>query len=113
VVPEYLLIDGNRYREGRGGATPFATIVGGDACCFSIAAASIIAKVTRDRMMEEYDALYPLYGFARHKGYATPQHRSAILRHGLCAIHRRSFTRKLVGGLFDERPVGICDGEAG
>lgn len=116
IQPDFLLIDGNRYREGRGTrgeATPFTTIVGGDASCFSIAAASIIAKVTRDRMMEEFDALYPLYGFVRHKGYATPQHRAAILRHGLCAIHRRSFTRRLIAELFDDRPVDICDREAG
>lgn len=71
-------------------------IVDGDAKSASIAAASILAKVTRDRMMIEYDKRYPHYDFARHKGYATPQHRRKILEHGLCAIHRRSFCGKLV-----------------
>ena len=110
VIPDFLLVDGNRYR---GCDIPFATIVGGDACCFSIAAASIIAKVTRDRMMEEYDTLYPAYGFARHKGYATRAHRIAILRHGICSIHRRSFTRKLVAELLDDQSVDIREGSAG
>jgi ribonuclease HII len=91
--PEFLLIDGNRYR---GGEIPFSTIVGGDGLCFSVAAASIIAKVTRDRIMVQYDAIYPNYGFARHKGYGTAQHRSAILEHGVCPIHRMSFLRKIL-----------------
>lgn len=91
--PEFLLIDGNRYR---GGEIPFSTIVGGDGLCFSVAAASIIAKVTRDRIMVQYDALYPNYGFARHKGYGTAQHRSAILEHGVCPIHRKSFLKKIL-----------------
>ncbi len=103
-VPEFLLVDGNRYR---GEGIPYATVVGGDGLCFSIAAASIVAKVTRDRLMEEYDAVYPLYGFARHKGYATRAHRAAILRHGICPIHRRTFTRKLVAELLDGCPVDI------
>jgi len=110
VTPDFLLVDGNRFR---GCDIPFVTIVGGDACCFSIAAASIIAKVTRDRIMEEYDARYPAYGFARHKGYATRAHRAAILRHGLCAIHRRSFTRKLVAELLDDQSINIREGIAG
>jgi ribonuclease HII len=93
--PEFLLIDGNRFR---GGEIPFALIVDGDAHSFSIAAASIIAKVTRDRIMEQYDREYPGYGFARHKGYGTPQHCDAIARLGLCPIHRRSFTRRLLAG---------------
>jgi ribonuclease HII len=91
--PEYLLIDGNRFR---GRDIPFSVIVDGDAQCFSIAAASIVAKVTRDRIMENYDREFPGYGFARHKGYGTAQHRGAIARMGLCAIHRRSFTRRCV-----------------
>jgi ribonuclease HII len=88
VCPDHLLVDGNRF-AGRG--IPFTTIVGGDGFCHAIAAASIVAKVTRDRVMVEQDALYPEYGFARHKGYGTVQHRAAIARHGLCPIHRRSF----------------------
>jgi ribonuclease HII len=86
--PDHLLIDGNRFC---GGAIPFTTIVDGDAICFSIAAASIVAKVTRDRLMVDYDTKYPGYGFAKHKGYGTKEHRDAIYRLGYCEIHRRSF----------------------
>lgn len=71
-------------------------IIKGDAKSVSIAAASVIAKVTRDHMMEEYDKLYPEYGFAKHKGYGTPEHIAAILRLGMCPIHRRSFLTKLM-----------------
>lgn len=67
------------------------TVVKGDARCLSIAAASIIAKVTRDRMMIEQGAQYPAYGFERHKGYGTKEHQQAIAKHGVCALHRRSF----------------------
>lgn len=88
IIPDHLLIDGNRFD---GGSIPFSTIVDGDALCFSIAAASIVAKVTRDRLMEEYETKFPGYGFARHKGYATKEHREAIFRLGFCEIHRRSF----------------------
>jgi ribonuclease HII len=63
----------------------------GDALVLSIAAASIVAKVSRDRLMVDWDAVYPGYGFARHKGYGTPEHRAALARLGPCAIHRRSF----------------------
>ena len=66
-------------------------IVKGDAKSVSIAAASILAKVTRDRMMEEYDAMWPEYGFAKHKGYGTAQHIAALKEYGPCPIHRRSF----------------------
>ncbi len=86
--PEYLLVDGNRFA---GSDIPFATIVGGDARCASIAAASIVAKVTRDRLMLEYDRRFPGYGFDRHKGYPTRQHCAAIRRLGYCSIHRRTF----------------------
>ncbi|MDF2988051.1 MAG: ribonuclease [Eubacterium sp.] len=71
-------------------------IIKGDSLSFSIAAASILAKVTRDRLLKEYDALYPEYGFAIHKGYATPQHISAIKKFGLCPIHRLSFVKNFV-----------------
>ena len=66
-------------------------IVHGDALCYSIAAASILAKVTRDRLMRELDAQYPQYGFARHKGYGTAQHIAALREYGPCPAHRRSF----------------------
>ncbi len=91
VIPEHLLIDGNRFADI---GIPYTTIVEGDALSFSIAAASIIAKVTRDRLMMEYDTLYPGYGFASNKGYATKEHRDALLRLGQCEIHRRSFEVK-------------------
>jgi ribonuclease HII len=66
-------------------------LVGGDALSYSIAAASVIAKVTRDRLMLEYDRLFPLYGFADHKGYGTERHLAALARHGPCLIHRHTF----------------------
>ncbi|MAT39134.1 MAG: ribonuclease HII [Ectothiorhodospiraceae bacterium] len=89
--PEYLLVDGNRFHHP---ALPFETIVRGDARCYSIAAASILAKVHRDRIMLELDAQYPEYGFARHKGYPTSEHIEAIREFGYTDIHRRSFVVK-------------------
>ena len=96
VRPGHLLVDGNRFQwdpgeESGHDPVPFTTIVDGDEHCFSIAAASIIAKVTRDRMMVEFDRQYPGYGFAHNRGYATPEHREAIYRLGHCPIHRRTF----------------------
>jgi ribonuclease HII len=91
VPPDYLLVDGHMFP---GGHVPFTTVIGGDGLCFSIAAASIIAKVTRDRIMCAYDQEFPEYGFAGHKGYGTQEHRDAISRLGYCAIHRRSFHLK-------------------
>ena len=70
---------------------PQTALVKGDARSYSIAAASVLAKVTRDRAMRQFDQLYPGYGFAGHKGYGTPQHLAAISERGPCAIHRRSF----------------------
>ena len=97
-APEYLLIDGNRFTSdiapGSTAGIPFTTIVDGDARCFSIAASSIIAKVTRDRLMLEYDVQFPGYGFAHNKGYATEEHREAIALLGFCPIHRRTFHLK-------------------
>ena len=92
-APDFLLVDGNRFRHE---SLPFQTVVKGDSRCFSIGAASIVAKVHRDALMVEYDALYPEYGFAKHKGYPTQQHVEAIRVHGLSPMHRRSFSvRKL------------------
>lgn len=71
-------------------------IIKGDAKSVSIAAASILAKVTRDHMMEEYGRLYPEYGFAKHKGYGTKAHLDAVREHGMCPIHRRSFLKKFM-----------------
>lgn len=86
--PQHVLIDGLRIKW-----LPYAqtALVQGDCKSYSIAAASVLAKVTRDRLMRELDKIYPGYGFAQHKGYATPQHYAAINERGPCAIHRRSF----------------------
>ncbi len=89
--PEFLLIDGRMYPNDQ---IPFTTIVKGDGLCFSIAAASILAKVTRDKIMREYDKKFPQFGFARHKGYPTRAHLDAIEKHGYCKIHRQSFHPK-------------------
>jgi len=89
--PQVLLIDAERIDIPEIIQEP---IIKGDAKSISIAAASIIAKVTRDRMIVEYDKKYPGYGFAKHKGYGTAEHMEAIRRNGLCEIHRRTFTKK-------------------
>jgi len=86
--PQHLLIDGPRYHDR---SIPFTPVVDGDAKCFSIAAASIVAKVTRDRIMTELDAQFPNYGFAKHKGYGTPGHLAALRKYGPSPIHRKSF----------------------
>jgi len=86
--PEHVLVDGLKIRWL---PYPQTALVGGDGRSYSIAAASVLAKVTRDRLMVEYDKTYPGYGFATHKGYSTPQHYAAIEKLGPCAIHRRSF----------------------
>ena len=93
-MPDGALVDGP---IARGFPLPAFPVVGGDGKCPSIAAASILAKVERDRDCMELDKLYPQYGFASHKGYATKAHREAILRYGPCPAHRRSFLRKLLG----------------
>jgi ribonuclease HII len=86
--PEHVLIDGMRVTAIRFPQTP---LIEGDGRSYSIAAASVIAKVTRDRLMTRFDREWPGYGFADHKGYATPQHVAALMQHGPCPIHRRSF----------------------
>ena len=75
---------------------PYRSIIKGDAKSYSIAAASIIAKVTRDGIMRQWDEVYPMYGFAQHKGYGTAAHIAAIKEYGLCPIHRRSFVKNIV-----------------
>ena len=87
-TPQHALVDGTRVKTMRFPQTP---IVKGDARSYSIAAASVLAKVTRDRLMEDYHERWPVYGFAGHKGYGTVQHLAAIAEHGPCPIHRRSF----------------------
>ncbi len=86
--PEHALVDGLRVKSL---AFPQTPIVKGDAKSYSIAAASVLAKVSRDRLMLEFDKQFPNYGFAEHKGYGTPAHLAAIAQHGPCAIHRKSF----------------------
>ncbi len=93
--PALALVDGNR--EPDFGSIPVRTIVKGDSLSANIAAASILAKVTRDRFMEEQDAVYPQYGFALHKGYGTQAHYAALREYGPCPIHRRTFLKKLYG----------------
>lgn len=94
-APDCLLIDGPRAPHA---VMKSFMIIGGDALSFSIACASIVAKVTRDRLMEEYDKNYPQYGFKKHKGYGTAEHLAALERYGPSPIHRQSFgpVRKLV-----------------
>ncbi len=88
VLPSQIWVDGDRIPSF---ACPAFPLVGGDRKSLSIAAASVIAKVTRDRMMREAEVLFPGYGFARHKGYGTPEHLAAIRKLGPCPIHRKSF----------------------
>ena len=95
MVPDMCLIDGNR---ATGIKYPSTTIVGGDGKSISIAAASILAKVYRDRFMEKLDAEYPAYGFAKHKGYPTKAHYAALNAHGISAVHRKSFLKKWEAG---------------
>jgi ribonuclease HII len=87
-APQHVLVDGSPVRSLR---FPNTSLVKGDARSYSIAAGSVIAKVTRDRLMLEYDKQYPGYGFAAHKGYGTPEHLAAIAALGPCPIHRKSF----------------------
>lgn len=86
--PEHVLVDGLPVKSLR---FPQMALVKGDARSFTIAAASVLAKVSRDRLMLEYDRRFPAYGFAAHKGYGTARHLAALAEHGPCAIHRRSF----------------------
>lgn len=94
VVPDLLLNDAVTIPEL---AIPQVPIIKGDAKSVSIAAASILAKVTRDHLMEEYDRQFPQYGFAKHKGYGTAAHVAAIREFGPCPIHRRSFLKNILG----------------
>lgn len=91
---DFALIDGNRVP--RDIKIPCETVVKGDAKSMSIAAASVLAKVSRDRLMLEYDALYPEYNFKKHKGYGTAEHIAAIKQYGICPIHRPSFLKNIL-----------------
>lgn len=94
IKPDFALIDGNREKDF---GVPVKTIVGGDGKSASIAAASILAKVTRDDHMEQMAETYPQYGFEVHKGYGTKAHYAALAQHGPCPIHRMTFLKKLYG----------------
>lgn len=95
IKADFALIDGNKTPDLD---IPAYSIVKGDARSMSIAAASILAKVSRDRLMYEYDTKYPQYNFAKHKGYGTTLHREMILKYGPCEIHRPSFLKKIKNG---------------
>ena len=94
VKPDLILVDALTNIETFG--IPYKSIIKGDAKEYSIAAASIIAKVTRDRMMIEWDKIFPQYGFAKHKGYGTAAHIQALKENGPCMLHRKSFIKKFV-----------------
>ena len=92
--PDFALIDGNRAPKGI--TIPCETVVKGDGKAMSIAAASVLAKVTRDRLMLEYDKTYPQYNFKKHKGYGTREHTELIRLNGPCEIHRMSFLKNIL-----------------
>ena len=94
IKPDLIIVDALTHINTRG--IPYESIIKGDAKCYNIAAASIIAKVTRDRIMRQWDEIYPQYGFIAHKGYGTARHIAAIKECGLCPIHRRSFTKNFI-----------------
>ncbi len=95
VKPDRIIVDALNGIDTLG--IPYTSIIKGDAKCYSIAAASIIAKVTRDRIMRQWDEIYPMYGFEKHKGYGTAAHIAAIKEYGLCPLHRLSFVKNIIG----------------
>jgi len=94
VKPERLLVDALEHIDTKG--IPYTSIIKGDAKVYSIGAASIIAKVTRDRIMRKYDEQYPEYGFGKHKGYGTSAHIEAIKKYGPCPLHRETFIKHFI-----------------
>lgn len=94
VKPDRILVDALEHIDTYG--IPYTSIIKGDAKIYSISVASIIAKVTRDRIMQEYDEIYPEYGFSGHKGYGTEKHIQAIKEYGPCSLHRKTFIKKFV-----------------
>jgi ribonuclease HII len=95
ALPELLLVDGNRFRPQL--PIPYQTIVKGDSKVFSIAAASVLAKTHRDKLMTEFSKSWPEYGFERHFGYGTSAHLKAIMQYGRCPLHRKSFRLRELG----------------
>ena len=104
-LPGFILVDGFRIPDL---SLPQRRVVGGDRRCAAIAAASIVAKVTRDRHMVRLHHLDPRYGFDRHKGYGTPQHLVAMARHGYSAVHRRSFRPRLLSDSIDDPGAAVA-----
>ena len=94
VKPQRILVDALEHIDTCG--IPYTSIIKGDAKCYSIAAASIIAKVTRDRIMRQWAEIYPQYGFEKHKGYGTAAHIAAIKENGICPLHRKSFVKNFI-----------------
>ena len=94
IKPDLILVDALTNIDTKG--IPYKSIIKGDAKEYSIAAASILAKVTRDRMMREYDEIYPQYGFSGHKGYGTAKHIAAIKEYGPCILHRKTFIKNFI-----------------
>lgn len=94
IKPDRILVDALEHIDTKG--IPYTSIIKGDAKIYSISASSIIAKVTRDRIMRQYDEVYPEYGFVKHKGYGTAVHIEAIKKYGPCAIHRKSFIKNFI-----------------
>jgi len=92
--PDLILVDALEKIDTLG--IPYEAIIKGDAKCYSISAASIIAKVTRDRIMREWDKVYPQYGFEKHKGYGTKMHIDAIKEYGICSLHRKTFVKNFI-----------------
>ena len=94
VKPDLIIVDALTHIDTLG--IPYESIIKGDAKCYSISAASILAKVTRDRIMREWATIYPQYGFEQHKGYGTAKHISAIKEYGACPIHRKTFIKHFI-----------------
>lgn len=94
IKPDMILVDALDKIDTRG--IPYISVIKGDAKIYSISAASIIAKVTRDRIMREYDEVYPEYGFSAHKGYGTAKHVQAIKEYGICPLHRKTFVKNFI-----------------
>ena len=94
IKPGRILVDALENIDTKG--IPYTSVIKGDAKMYSISAASIIAKVTRDRIMRKYNEVYPEYGFAKHKGYGTAMHIQAIKEHGPCPLHRKSFIKNFI-----------------
>ena len=94
IKPDLILVDALTGINTKG--IKYEAIIKGDTKCYNIAAASILSKVTRDRIIRQWDEIYPQYGFSSHKGYGTAKHIQAIKENGLCPIHRKSFTKKFI-----------------